>query len=320
MEENQNFEDELFESRDVKRPGLMVLLGGIATTFVTMFLLFMQRKMFPNFELMGQYANYIIPVGAIVVGICAGSGYGLASWLTGSKIGRGLLFQVVILQVIGYFAAQYVEYFMLQQQAGGMLAFSFWEYFDFITRAFAWDNDGNPGEPFGTWGYGMRVLEISGFSLSGLLAPALLFAVPYCEKCQVYMRSKDIGLLPAGILPRKIKKKDTEGQKEYEQEQKQTLEQGQELANQLIGTIKSNKAQDFVKLLNAHAENKKEVEKQTSRLKVSLEDCRRCQAGKLAIKLLTGQGDTVSSTDFAEADLDADFIRDIAHYQQEEQF
>jgi hypothetical protein len=39
-----------------------------------------------DFNIMGWYANYVLPIGALLVGLVASSGYGIASWITGQKI------------------------------------------------------------------------------------------------------------------------------------------------------------------------------------------------------------------------------------------
>ena len=46
------------------------------------------------------------------------------------------------------------------------------------------------------------------FILGGRIAPAIMLAIPYCDSCQRYMKSKVIGSLPARVPLRKIPKKD----------------------------------------------------------------------------------------------------------------
>ncbi len=83
--------------------------GGLylLTTVATLVLLSIVGRY--EFNPMGFYVN-LIPFGALIVGLLAGSGYGIGSWLTGAKMGRGLLVIVALLQIVAYFAAQYVEF------------------------------------------------------------------------------------------------------------------------------------------------------------------------------------------------------------------
>ncbi|MCP4287916.1 MAG: hypothetical protein GY792_26345, partial [Gammaproteobacteria bacterium] len=66
--------------------------------------------------------------------------------------------------------------------------------------------------------------EILGFAIGGIIAPAILYTMPYCNKCQVYMRSQELGLLPAGVVPKKIKKKDTAAQQAFQQQMQEALD------------------------------------------------------------------------------------------------
>jgi hypothetical protein len=303
------------EMGGAKRPGLLVLLAGLMTSLGTLALMFALNIVAPDFHLMGWYVNFVLPVGAIAVGLAAGSGYGLASWLTGAKIGRGLMYQVLLLQVGCFFVAQYVEYLLIRNVLPPGI--TFWQYFDAMTRAFAWNNHGQPGQPFGVWGYGIRVLDICGFALGGMIVPAFLFAVPYCDACQVYMRTLDLGRVPAGIVPRNIKKKDTEGQQAYVAEQQAALEAGRTLINELLTTVVSKQPQKFADLLHEYSLRKKETEKLTTRMAVSLQHCRSCQRGKVVVKLNTGHGEAVQISDLTQTEVEPEFVRNVLLYRQD---
>ncbi len=295
--------------RAPKRAGLVVLGAGVTTSLLTLALVFVLSVAFDGFHAMGWYLNGVIPFGAILVGLVAGSGYGIASWLTGAKINRGLLLMVILLQVGAYFLVQYVEYLMIRAANPEALTISFWQYFDAVTRAFCWEEEGGPGEPFGAWGYGMRALEIAGFALGGIVAPAILFAVPYCEKCQVYIRSRDLGLLPAGVTPKKIKKKDWIAQEQYEQEVREALDRGRELVEQAVQMVAAVRADQFAALLAEHAQRKKEIGNSTSRIAVKLQHCRRCGSGIVIFQRVTGQGENVSATEIGRCPAEPEFVR-----------
>lgn len=64
----------------IKRPGLMILIGGIVTTILALALVMAASYLSDGeFNLMGIYIAYIIPISAIGVGIVAGSGYSFVS-------------------------------------------------------------------------------------------------------------------------------------------------------------------------------------------------------------------------------------------------
>lgn len=283
-------------------PGLPVLFGGLITTTLTMLGVY-YLQMYADTHIMGWYANFVIPAGAILVGLAAGSGYGIASWLSGTKIGSVLMLTVLMLQVASYFSAQYFEYRYRFPQAPASF---FPQYFDAVTRNWAWvDDNGQPGQPFGAWGYGMRALEITGFSLGGLVAPLILMAAPYCHQCGVYMKSKELGLLPGGIEPRKIKKKETEAQAQYETEIRDAMQAGAGIVGQMFEQVAAGDPQGVARILDEHKPNKKEINKSTSRYSTKLEHCPRCGEGQLVVSLVAGQGENMSTEEFARCPVDA---------------
>jgi hypothetical protein len=321
-------------------PSTTVLASGIATSAATLFGLYLLSQRWPEFQPMGFYVNLVLPVGALLVGLIAGSGYGIASWLTGSKIGKVTLLAVVLLQVWAYFMAQNLEFRTLVENQKNILAdlkmtdddgnevavpqelideltpSSFWEYFDATTRSFAFnDRQGNPGPALGTWGYLVRLAEVVGFALGGLIAPAILMACPYCESCSVYMKSKQLGVLPAGIEPRKIKKADADGTAAYEQEIGTALAEGQALAAATLDAGEAGDAAAVADLLAEHGPAKKAINKATARTELHLRRCPRCNGGALVAKIVSGYGEKVQVLAEEKRDVGPDFVRGLQERQ-----
>ena len=132
---------------------LLVLISGLATTALTLVGVYVLDAN-TDFHIMGWYANYILPIGAVIVGVAASSGYGLASWFSGIKITRSLLWIVLVLQLAAYFATQYIGFkslHLVHRKNGTPVGFV--EYFDATARSFAWKQDnGSAGAP----GVGLR--------------------------------------------------------------------------------------------------------------------------------------------------------------------
>src|SRR3954451_13699871 len=101
-----------------------------------------------DFHIMGWYADYVLPVGAVIVGVVAASGYGLGSWFSGVKITRNLVWIVLALQVAAYFGAQYIEFKNLHLiHRANDTPVGFFEYYDAVARSFAWQqHNGSAGE------------------------------------------------------------------------------------------------------------------------------------------------------------------------------
>ena len=166
-------------------------------------------------------------------------------------------------------------------------------------------------DALGGWGYFFRLLEIAGFAFGGMIAPLILRAKPYCEACQIYMRTKNLGLLPAGIKPQKIKKKDAEGQARFKEEHEAAWEKGMLSLEELRRAATEGKTSRFNEILEAHQLNQKEIGKLTTRISVSLSACPSCHAGQLNAVQLSGQGDKIVREDQGATEVNPGLAREV---------
>jgi hypothetical protein len=291
-----------------KSPGVSVLLFGVGTSAATLAAVSLLGLTFEGFHPMGWYANYVLPVGALLVGLIAGCGYGIGSWMTGARVHRHLLVTVVVVQIAVYFAFQYVEFWLFVRPQAPI---PFTTYFDLATRSFAWSNHGKPGNPLGAWGYGIRLLEIAGFAAGGVIAPAILLRKPYCDRCGVYQRTREVGLVPAGVLPKKIGKKDTAAQEAYQKEVEAAFQLGQKAVELLVAAANQGDAAAFLRLLAECGGKKRDVDKLTTRLKLTLDRCPRCYSGTLVVTLVSGFGEKMTSETLVQGEVPAAFVQEI---------
>jgi hypothetical protein len=257
---------------------------------------------------MGWYANYVIPVGAILVGLVAGAGYGIASWWLGVRIGRWLLLAVIGMQAAAYFAAEYVEYRDVRKQleVDGMILEStgalptFWQYYDIKARSFQSKGKGanDRTEPLGVWGYVFVGLAAVGFIAGGLIAPAVLFSKPYCEPCQRYMKTKALGTLPASVPAEKVKKLSPPELAAYEARLKAATDAAEAAVARLRTAAESGDATAIQAELAAG--NASTHRKLPARVEVSLVHCRECGGGRLVQTLVSGSGDKTTQAVLAE--------------------
>jgi len=288
----------------------LVFIAGLFTSGLALLGVYVLDAKTEDFHIMGWYANYVLPVGAIIVGIVASSGYGLASWFSGIKITRGLLWMVLVLQIIVYFGAQYIEFANLKLVHKDNRPVGFLEYFDFAARSFAWkQKDGSSGEPLGLWGYAFRGLEILGFAAGGLIVPAVLHKAPYCQGCRRYMRKRQLGLIPASVPLKKIKKSDAAGQAAHQAEQDGAFEAGKRTWETLRERAEKSQGPEFEKLVVELYVGKKQAAKLPQRITLQLVSCGRCHSGWLQARLLSGQGREIKQTEFGRAELDPEFVR-----------
>lgn len=307
-------------ARISRKPYLFVLLCGIITSVLALAGVYWLNKNATDFHIMGWYADYVIPAGAIIVGLIAGSGYGIASWVTGVRISQWLLWAVVLLQTGAYVGAEYVEYRdvlnefqqrgRIQVQPGNFPSFT--EYYDLKARNFAWKNKhGNgAGDPLGGWGYFFVLLGAAGFILGGLIAPAILFATPYCDGCQRYMTRKVLGVLPAAVPVRKISKKDAVAQASYALEQEEAAARADLAVARLREAIATGNAAAFRLELSA-AGIVKQNNKLSRKVDVSLTWCRNCDGGRIALTLVSGLGEQMTQHVLEEAHVPPEFVQSI---------
>jgi len=291
----------------------LVLICGLITTTLALTGVYLLDTSGADFHIMGWYANYVLPVGAIIVGVVAASGYGLASWFSGIKITRSLLWIVLALQLFAYFGAQYIEFHnrhLVHRRDGSSVGFT--EYFDRSARMMAWkQKDGEIGQPLGAWGYAVRVLEVLGFVGGGLIVPLILRKSPYCEACQRYMRTRQLGFVPASVPPKKVKKSDIAGTAAYQTEQEQAFDNGKQTVESLKQLAVGDKTGDFQKLIAELGLSKKQTMKLPGRFSLEAVHCRRCFGGSLVAKLLLGQGNQMKQSEFTRAELHPEFVRSI---------
>lgn len=300
----------------VSRPGkpyFAVLMSGLLTSAATLVGVYWLGKNTDDFHIMGWYANYVIPAGAMIVGVAAASGYAVASWLTGTRISRGLLLAVLLLQTGAYFSAEYVEYRDVTdglRRRGLMIGPgpSFPQYYDFKARSFAWKGPANrPGQPLGGWGYVFVLLGAAGFILSGLIAPAVLYAVPYCDRCQRYMARRLLGVLPASVPVKKVAKGDPAAMEAQAREQQQAAVDADGAVARLRTAIAEGRT-DTVKQELLAAGAAKANQKLPRRVRVSLVWCKSCQEGRIVMVLASGAGQSQQEAKLAEDAVPAAFV------------
>lgn len=293
-----------------------VILAGVASTALALVGVYLLDAR-ADFNIMGWHFNYVIPAGAIIVGLVASSGYGLASYFTGLKIRKGLLWTILLLQLGAYFAAQYVVFASQGPLVlrGTKHQISFPEYFDLVARNFAWkdEHSDKPGEALGAAGYFFVLLEIAGFVGGSLIVPGVLMKRPYCELCQVYMKRKSLATIAASVRPRKVKKTDEAGTTAYAAEQQAAYQQGSGQLNEFARLAAAGEVAGFRQHVTSLASSRKPASKLPARMTVTLVRCRGCNSGYLDATLLTGQGKQIKRQSLARFDLSPDFVAAYMH-------
>ncbi len=288
-------------------PAPLVLAAGLVSTALALAGVWALSR-FAGENVMGWYADYVLPVGAILVGIVASSGFGAGSWTTGAKVTGLLLLGVAAILLGGYWGAQYIEFRLLFPDGATRdgTAVGFFDFYDAVTRSFAWVEHGKKGSQLGAWGYALRVGEIVGFSGGGLAIPILLRKMPYCRACGVYMRSPVVALLPAGIEPKRVSKKKVEELAARESQANAAYARAQEGLARLLEAGKKGDAAAFAAAVAEEGplSRKRATGKLSARVQVKVVHCARCAAGDLHASVLAGQGKRLKVTPLAAQPLE----------------
>jgi hypothetical protein len=176
-------------SKPLRQPGLIVYLCGLGTSALVLWLVDLMNEHGEN--IMGWYANGIIPAGALLVGIASGLGYAIGSRVLNVKISRGFLYGMITTALLDYVAAHWVTWSnLLEKHHATSAQYSFVQYIRDICEGMSFRSSSSKeaGAPLGIFGYLFKLLEMLGYVGGALLPSALLRGMPYCHSCQYYLK------------------------------------------------------------------------------------------------------------------------------------
>jgi hypothetical protein len=181
----------------ITRAQWAVIQTGLITSGLALFGVYVLATRINDLHLMSLYAPRWLPSGPILVGVICGSGYILASWWFGVRVGLRIIATILALQVGMFLACHYADFETLDlvyRDTGQSV--SFFTYFHYTTRRLA--ADAAPGgstaatQPSDTLGYAIRVGEALCFAAGGLLSALTLVGRPKCALCGGLVRRRRI--------------------------------------------------------------------------------------------------------------------------------
>lgn len=176
-----------------RSPGLLVYLCGVGTTALVVVLV--QALNASGFNAMGLYANGILPVGAILVGVMSGLGYAIGSRVLNVKLSKSFVWWMIATGVADWFALQYFEYAsILEQYHASPAALGFFDYLTETATSMSFSRAGSSsaGAALGKAGYLFKGLELGGFAIGTMVPSWTLFAMPYCRRCRLYLKADSV--------------------------------------------------------------------------------------------------------------------------------
>lgn len=286
---------------------LLVIVCGLSSTLLALALVFALDR--ADMNVMGWYANYVFPVGAILVGLVASSGYAIGAWGMGLRFSRILLVAIVLLQIFSYFGIKYAGFAVqgpLVDRTGRVVGFM--EYYHITTVNSAWKEEhGKLGKPLGNLGYLIRLGEITGFALGTLIAPIALSRKPYCELCERYMKTKVLALLPAS----KFKKGHLFGKPASEMTEQEVMETSMASAVQLVSLAATGNTPALTENLAAVQPLRKQAKKLRRTLRLQLVYCAQCHSGYIEIIQTETKGRNTNRISLGRTELQRQVISDL---------
>ncbi|KQC14665.1 MAG: hypothetical protein APR63_05395 [Desulfuromonas sp. SDB] len=165
---------------------LIIFIAGLVSSALCIVLMYLLMVKF-DFFVPGMYI-LIVPVGAILAGIFAGSGYAIASKFTNTRVSKAAVLLILLFSLVVYLAAYYVMY-----------AFSFGDYsisnfFKFLGNL-ATNSSLTIGksartkiDTVGIFGIALLTLEFIGFAIGAATPLYYLTGKEYCHKCGLYLK------------------------------------------------------------------------------------------------------------------------------------
>jgi hypothetical protein len=264
---------------------LFVLQCGLVTSAIALAAAWWMPQQWPEFNPMGFFYEGFIPVGAFSVGLVAGTGYAWGSWLAGVRVAKVLLVLIILGLIGAYFASHYVQFRAHHYvYKGSGLRVPFWTWFHFSTMSLRFVSNTMQQESLGYAGYLIRLGELAGFSLGGMIIPLAMRAQPYCSDCQRYKRDRKLGAAPTLPIPEGTIERDEE---ENEEEPASSTPIGPQSSPELLDftslrhAVESHDLQNVRAILALLGSRSKADAKSNCITEVSVRYCPCCMNGEL---------------------------------------
>jgi hypothetical protein len=176
----------------------LILIAGVVTSLATIALNAIIARQ-SNFDFLSISVWFILPVGAMIGGMAAASGYYYAAILTDTMPSRTFLFEMVGIAVSTWVLGIWVDYALATFSDGTAVSSqaSLWEFFKFQAEhtQLTMNTHGASGESFGAlggWGYVREVGQLLGFMLGGVFVWAYLSDREVCAGCRKYAKVESL--------------------------------------------------------------------------------------------------------------------------------
>ena len=136
--------------------------------------------------------------------------------------------------------------------------------------------------------------------------------VAYCERCSLYMKSRQLAWVPASVPRRRISKKDPAAQAAYTEEQDRAATGASTVLTRMTELAARGDGLALKAALADHpggGGDARRINRLPARLRVRLVRCRECGSGHIQPAMVTGQGRGIRVKALAKMPLPPDATR-----------
>ncbi|MDP9196542.1 MAG: hypothetical protein M3O22_07250 [Pseudomonadota bacterium] len=168
---------------------IFITFCGLVTTALTIVLNFLVSD-YLDTNLYTYAVAGIVPVGAILVGAIAASGYLLGSGLTNTRPHWTLLLQMVAVAALANAAIYFIEWQIVLDDNGSYMSFLDYMRTSLTEAHYRFGSSNRDLGEVGQWGYALAALNFLGFLFGGVAIWLFLKDMLYCAPCQKYLKSQ----------------------------------------------------------------------------------------------------------------------------------
>lgn len=286
---------------------LMVIPFGLLTTAIALVGAHFVSRWRESY-VMGWHYLYVIPYGALIVGVVAGCGYFFAGYLAGWRVRHLVFWLIVLIQMLAFFAGQYIEFLSLGPliEIATRKPVGFFRFFHLVTISLRFSGESGP---LGLGGYWIRGLELGGFVLGSVAWLAFLGGSNYCDLCSRYLERRLLALIPASApYPKEL---DEASKARFEEESAVLMERAEERLAQLDQLAADGNVPEFLTEIEHEREQGKGAAKLPTRIRIEMLFCPNCHAGELAQVVQVGQEIDRKSLPLPSIELERAFVAGV---------
>jgi hypothetical protein len=155
----------------------------------------------------------------------------------------------------------------------------------------------------------------AGALIVGMVAGSGYGIASHCEGCELYMKSRTVALMPAGVRSRRIAKKDVAARAAFQQEHDRAAQAAAATLRRVTDLAARGDALAIKAALADHpakGPQSRRTNRLPARLRFGLVRCRQCSSGFLQPAMITGQGRGIRVQSLDRVALPADATRIVA--------